>query len=445
MPDLKNLGLNLDALRAIQELNVSPRVTEALRELQDFTAAARSSQAWLEGNSATAYTQRLLHERSFGTTIAAMELQRLEEINRLLNPYEGIQKLLRSESDVRAAVESAGQHADLTARVNLDRQTAQAFAKHLEQYRDIAKQHEAVFRLPHTAEAAGLFADMERYGGTVAAYARKHMDDLVSERNLILSMTQPWVHDAEVARSANALIELQGLGSALRSVRGFDEALTVALRADLGDWRDRISIPQIVIDDPDARTALYVERGFNLSLTNFPEGAFQESLVRVGLDPDAQDVIECPESMHAMDAAEEMAFQRTNKCHNYLQRLERRLRQFIDEAMTAQYGADWPKKRLAPQMLESWESKKSRSESCGVILTTFIEVADFTDYEAIICRKDHWREVFQARFKRQESVRESFQRLYPIRLATMHARFVTKEDVIYVLAESRRLLSAIGP
>ncbi|KQB60781.1 MULTISPECIES: hypothetical protein [Acidovorax] len=74
----------------------------------------------------------------------------------------------------------------------------------------------------------------------------------------------------------------------------------------------------------------------------------------------------------------------------------------------------------------------------------FIEAADFTDYEAIICRKDHWREVFQGRFKRQESVRESFQRLYPIRLAAMHARFVTKEDELYLAAEGMRLLSAIS-
>lgn len=163
----------------------------------------------------------------------------------------------------------------------------------------------------------------------------------------------------------------------------------------------------------------------------------------VGLDVEARPVIELPDAMHAADAVEEVAFRRTNKCHNYLQRLERRLRQFINDAMTMQYGADWPGKRLAPQMLESWEHKKSRAENSGVIVTLFIDVADFTDYEAIICRQDHWRDVFESRFKRKESVRESFQRLYPIRLATMHARFVSNEDELYVLAESMRLLSAI--
>jgi hypothetical protein len=286
---------------------------------------------------------------------------------------------------------------------------------------------------------------MKLDGGAIAAYALQHMDVIASQRDLVASMSRPWMREIDAARSTAALMELHGLGSALRSVQGFDEVLTKALRSDLGDWRDRISFPPTVFDDPHARTEFYVERGFNSSLTDFPEEAFQECLVRVGLlDTDLQDGDEWAEAMHAVDPVEDAAFRRTNKCHNLLQRLERRLRQFIDAAMTERYGADWPKKRLPPDMLDLWESKKSRAENAGVVLTMFIEVADFTDYERIICRKDHWREVFQGRFKRPESVRESFQRLHPIRLATMHARFVTKEDELYVLAESRRLLGAIG-
>jgi hypothetical protein len=109
--------------------------------------------------------------------------------------------------------------------------------------------------------------------------------------------------------------------------------------------------------------------------------------------------------------------------------------------MTAQYGSNWPKKQLPPQLYENWEFKKQRAESNGEILT-FIEVADFSDYETIICKKDHWREVFEARFKKKESVRESLQRLQPIRVAAMHARIVTKVDVLYLHAEVTRLLNA---
>lgn len=435
---------NLDALQQARTLDISRQAIEVLRGATGLSTAAEQAKALLAENSATAQAQRFLRENSFSASIAAMELKRAEEIEKVLNPYGDIQRLLQRDVGVQATIEAAMRQESLTAKISTEFLAAQEFAKHLDHYRDIAKQCETSFRLPSAMEASRFLADMQLDGGTVAAYARKQLGGMAYQQDLVASITRPWMREMDAARSVTALTELQGLGSALRSIQGFDSALTTALRADLGDWRDRIAFPQVIFEDPVARTEFYVERGFNSALTDFPEEAFRESLVLVGLDTDSQEVIEWPETFHATDAIEEMAFRRTNKCHNYLQRLERRLRQFIDVAMTAQYGADWPKKRLTPQMLESWENKKSRAENSGIVLSTFIEVADFTDYEAIICRKDHWREVFQGRFKRQESVRESFQRLYPIRLATMHARFVTKEDELYLAAESMRLLSAIG-
>jgi hypothetical protein len=68
---------------------------------------------------------------------------------------------------------------------------------------------------------------------------------------------------------------------------------------------------------------------------------------------------------------------------------------------------------------------------------------DFTDYELIICKRDNWREVFGVFFDRPENVRESFQRLYPIRLDTMHARPITHDDQLLLYVETRRLLKVI--
>ena len=406
-----------------------------------LSTAAQQAKAFLAESSATAQAQQFLRENSI-----AMELKRTEEMKKLLNPYKDIQRLLQQDVGQQAMIEAAMRKESLTAKISIDFQAAED-SKHLDHYRHIAKQYEASFRLPQAVEASRLLAGVRLDGGAVAAYARQQLSGIASQRDLVASISHPWMRELNAARSMTALMELQGLGAALQSIQGFDSTLTAALRTDLGDWRDRVTFPQVIFDDPVARTEFYVSRGFNSALTDFPEKAFQESLVLFGLDVDTHDVTEWPNTMHPRDATEEAAFRRTNKCHNYLQRLERRLRQFIDEAMTAHYGVDWPKKKLTPQMLESWDSKKSRAENSGVVLTMLIEVADFTDYESIICRKDHWREVYQGRFKRQESVRESFQRLYPIRLVTMHGRFVTKEDELYVLAESMRLLSAIvvGP
>ncbi|MEX0805198.1 MAG: hypothetical protein WD688_18030 [Candidatus Binatia bacterium] len=72
-----------------------------------------------------------------------------------------------------------------------------------------------------------------------------------------------------------------------------------------------------------------------------------------------------------------------------------------------------------------------------------IAYADFTDYERVICRGDNWRDVFAPFFRRPESLRESLQRLYPIRLDTMHARFITQDDELLLYVETRRLMGII--
>lgn len=421
MDEPKKTGAGLDVLGM---LRASDMTNDALREIHNSSSMANAAKMFSEMSSARALTEK------FQQPILA-DFESMSQMKQFIDPYRDMEKF----GKLNAAIEAATGLTDLTA--------AGVFSKQLDRYRDIAKQLTGSFHRPDIAEACRLFADEQSNGGAVAAYARQHLNDFASQKALAASISQPWMKELEALRSANALIELHGLGSALKSVHGFDEALTTALRTDLGDWRDRISFPAIIFDNPLARTDFYVARGFDTSLTDFPEDTFSESLVLVGLD-DFLDEGMSADVVNAADSIEAAAFRRNEKCYDCLQRLERRLRQFINQAMTAQYGVDWPKARLAPVMLESWEEKKSRAKNNGVILTMFIDVADFTDYEAIICRKEHWRDVFQSRFQRKESVLESFQRLRPIRVDTMHARFVTKDDVLYVFAESTRLLRAIA-
>lgn len=47
-------------------------------------------------------------------------------------------------------------------------------------------------------------------------------------------------------------------------------------------------------------------------------------------------------------------------------------------------------------------------------------------------------------FERQESVRESFQRLYPVRNDTMHARPITQDDELLLYVEGKRLMRRIA-
>jgi hypothetical protein len=53
--------------------------------------------------------------------------------------------------------------------------------------------------------------------------------------------------------------------------------------------------------------------------------------------------------------------------------------------------------------------------------------------------------VFEPFFRRLEDVRESFQRLHPIRLDTMHARPITQDDELLLYVEARRLARVMTP
>lgn len=306
---------------------------------------------------------------------------------------------------------------------------------------ELIKRHEMMFRLPQTFEMNHLINNSEV--GAVAKFAQQHGALMLDTQRALETITTPWLHRAEAERSVSAILELQGIGNALKTVNGFDPEFTMALRQDFGDWRDKITFPKAVFIDPVARNDFYIDRGFNSALTDFPEAAFHACLKIAGLDDASLDSkLFGLVKLQSANPQEEAGLQRTNKCHDLLQRFERLLRKFINEKMTTQYGLNWPKKRLAPKIYEAWESKKEKAEKNGETLD-YIEVADFTDYETIICRQDHWQEVFQTRFKRKESVRESLQRLQPIRVASMHARIITKEDELYLIAEIVRLQSAM--
>jgi hypothetical protein len=107
-------------------------------------------------------------------------------------------------------------------------------------------------------------------------------------------------------------------------------------------------------------------------------------------------------------------------------------------------GLKWIKQRVPEKIRNDWEKRKQEDLNRGGPDQPLIEYADFTDYLQIIVRADNWNDVFKPVFRRQENVRESFQRLFPIRLCTMHARIITQEDEIYLYAETMRISKAIS-
>jgi hypothetical protein len=231
----------------------------------------------------------------------------------------------------------------------------------------------------------------------------------------------------------------------LSNVPSFDFDLTERLRLDLGDWRVPIDWPRDIFTDVAARTSFYESRGLDLRLTDFPAAASEQGAVLAGLSAAPPALLEFYRPADEVEEdPEEAGFERTNDAHDRLQRFESQLRRFIDDRMRAAFGENWIKHRVSGDMRQRWIDKKQKAGEASEREWPLIAYADFTDYVPIITKKDNWEDVFKPVFGRAESVMESFQRLYPIRICTMHARLITQDDELYLYVETKRLLTAIG-
>ncbi len=297
---------------------------------------------------------------------------------------------------------------------------------------------DARFRLPEIAERMRLLTELPP---GISETLKRYEEQQASLRRTMEAMRTPWLDMEEKLRSIGGMAALQGIGHAVSNMPAFGEKLNAALRLDLGDWRDPITWRPEILTDLGVRADFYVERGFNPALTDFPAAAFEESLEIVGLDDEPPPLVALyGEPVDASDdEEEEEGFGRTNTAHDWLLRLETQVRRFIDEKMTEAFGPDWPKHRLPSGLYDRWKDKQEKARQSGGREYGLVAYADFTDYMLVIGKRDNWN-VFAPFFGRVEDVRESFQRLHPIRLDTMHARPITQDDELLLYVEVRRLV-----
>lgn len=310
----------------------------------------------------------------------------------------------------------------------------------LAQARQILAEYQSRFHLPAIGETASLFATIQSVGPSSAMGSWQHYAREI--QRAAEAMRTPWLDMQDKLQSVAGFAELQRIGLSLREHRPFDDDLSALLRGSLGDWRGAITLPENVIDDAWARTEFYAERGFDPRLTRFPREAFEQGTLLAGLRDTPPPFLD-EYNGQAGEEDEDVGFERTNNAHDRLMRFEHQLRRFIDAAMTAAFGESWIKHRVPDEIRKKWQEKQQKARDHGEPAHPLIAHADFTDYLPIITRKDNWSQVFETMFRRRESVQESLQRLYPIRLCTMHARIITLDDQLYLFAETRRILLAI--
>jgi hypothetical protein len=272
----------------------------------------------------------------------------------------------------------------------------------------------------------------------LTAYKR-FTPDVAALESMAVSFKTPWIDSLRPEVSITGIASMAALSAAAQVSHPFADASVAAMRGALGDWRE-VRMPWRLLPDTNLREQFYIDRGFDTNLVRLPEPAFSEALQNLGLVlPQA---VPEPEEIDE----EEILRQRMSRVYKLLFRLERGLRAYIDRVMIEKFGSDWERHRCHGngEIYKKWIQKRDQAVQSGLEPERLIQYADFTEYAGLITKADNWKEVFQETFDRQESVRESFQRLGPVRLCTMHARPITKTELMLASAEITRLLTALG-
>lgn len=399
-----------------------------MTDIRNLSKAVRDTQALMEKNCSAFEMARKAAESPLLNASKAMEGN--SAVQRMLADIEKQRTLIRSVEGPLAELRHAGVF-------DLSSPWQQEFKRTQQMMADYSSR----FILPDMSEAVRLAQEFHQ--GPMAEMLNRYSEQAAGIQKAMEVMQTPWLDVQREMESVGRFVELQGIGGVLARLPTFDDQVSVVLRESLGDWRDPIAWPKSIITDLGARSEFYTDLGFDPSLTDLPAPAFQESLEIAGLRREPPPLVKAYAPPVPQTDEDEEALARTNLAHDWLLRLELNLRQFIDIQMTLAFGPNWPKHRLPKDLYEKWQEKGQKAEAAGRGAWPLVAYADFTDYELVICKKDNWRELFGGHFGRPESVRESFQRLYLIRLDTMHARPITQDDELLLYVEVRRLINVI--
>ena len=352
--------------------------------------------------------------------VSVDQIKIIDDWQRMASNAEQHQRLVQ---DARRAAEAISKLAMPRAVLSIDQ--------------DLQQRYENLFRLPTAGEAERLAVETI-VAGSNAASIFGAVDKAGLLQTKMKAMAVPWLNTEKLYATATAFADLQAVGYLANQADSLGESIAAALRRDLGDWRDFMPFEPTSFIDPFSRSGMYLERGFNPRLTDFSVAAFENGITVAGLrEPDADGQDDDDEAM------DENGLARNRDAFDQLQRFEITIRRFITNVMLAEFGANWMKQQVHGTMLESWRTKRDAAVKAGYPEQPLIDYADFSDYRGIIDRKDNWDRAFKPLFGRQEDVRESFQRLFPVRIATMHARVITLDDELLLQVETTRILRVV--
>jgi len=399
----------------------------------------------LKGASATADLARITKEFS-ATRMAMFDSPAMRAIEEQSKRHQELMASIGGRISATAAAQmemlKVGRIAEEAfSQMNQIGERANKVASEFASANNFANRYAELFRNPMQGELEKI-ASTVRLETAVNSLSphQAHFDEL---RRVVEGIHSPWVNGESAFASVHGLADLTSIGKALReSSHPFEKMATHLLRDQLGDWRHARSWTDI--DDPIQRSDFYLHQGLNSNLTDYPSDAFDEALNVTGIQPaEIKPVIPFYQLPSEIEPDIDEPPIHMVAAYKIIYAFESRVRRFIDEIMTERFGPNWAKHRVPGDMKKDWEEKKTKALDSGEPERPLICYADFTHYETVIVRRDNWEEVFKAVFRNKESVTESLRRLYPMRVPTMHTRIIISDDMLYLMAETRRILKAI--
>ena len=246
------------------------------------------------------------------------------------------------------------------------------------------------------------------------------------------------------SESIKGVLDVHRMASIIDRFSPYSVKTEAFLRNELGDWRDAQAWPSTDLEKELSRSSFYADRGLDRSLTAFKPAAFEALAESSGLRSGAKSLAQLFGDPVPSEGHDEEVLSRSTEAYGYLMRFEQFIRKTIDEAMTREFGEDWPRHQLPNGLFDKWSEKKTKAEREGAPRLRLIEYADFTDYSSVIGKQDNWKRVFVTVFRTIESIRESLQRLQPVRICVMHSRQVTNDDMLFLYVEIKRITNAFA-
>ena len=244
----------------------------------------------------------------------------------------------------------------------------------------------------------------------------------------------PWLSSNHPALSIEGFAVVSRLNTVVRQGAPYGDAERDILDEDLGE--------AIIVEDdaePDDRDEAHLDAGMNPSLLAISPAGVGDVLIQTGFVLRA-DYAPIPQSLDGSSSGHVF-----HPGHGALiTAVEQNLRSLIQTKMTEEYGSDWIKKRLHPNVIDGWRQRQVEAVDDGESLLDLIQYSNFMELKDIIIGKQHWSQIFGAIFKKKDHFSTSLERLHPIRRPLAHSRPIGIGQQFHLISEAGLVLRALN-